>query len=139
MTPVRTRTFTTANAAAVANALANRFLIPLLNSSAGGRLGRRLAVIEYLGRRTGQHHQLVALYAAEGQTVRITVGMAEHKTWWRNFEAPHPLRLRLAGVDYKAVAHVVPDRHQMTVVAELVPPQAPATGNMSASHACRGV
>jgi hypothetical protein len=84
----RTRTFTTANAAATTNNLANRFLIPLLNSRAGGLLGHRLAVVEYAGRRTGQDHELVAMYVAEGHTVRFTVGMAEHKTWWRNFETP---------------------------------------------------
>ena len=122
MTPVRTRTFTTASAAAVMNGFANRFLIPLLNSKAGGRLGRRLAVLEYLGRRTGQPHRLVAIYVTEGRTVRITVGMAGHKTWRRNFETPHPVRLRLAGADHDALAHVVRDRDLVTVVAELMPP-----------------
>lgn len=122
MTPVRTRTLTAANAAALTNGLANRFLIPLLNSRAGARIGRRLAVLEYRGRRTGRHHRLVAIYGTEGQTVRITVGMAEHKTWWRNFETPHPLRLRLAGVDHAAFAHVVRYRDQVTVVAELMEP-----------------
>ncbi len=122
MTPVRTRAFTPANAAAAANGPANRLLIPLLHSTAGGRLGRRLATVEYVGRRTGQDHQLVATYATDGPTVRITVGMAEHKTWWRNFETPRPLRLRLAGVDHDAVAHVVREGDHVTVVAELTPP-----------------
>lgn len=121
MTPARTRTFTPANVAAAANGLANRVLIPLLHSTAGGRLGRRLAVLEYVGRRTGDHHQLVTMYASEGQAVRITVGMAEHKTWWRNFEDPRPLHLRLAGVDHDAVAHVVREGDQVMVLAELTP------------------
>ncbi|WP_426566213.1 hypothetical protein ACPPVT_06570 [Angustibacter sp. McL0619] len=119
MTSVRVRTFSVANAVAVMNGVANRFLIPLLHSSAGERLGRRFAVVEYLGRRTGQPHQLVALYVAEGRTVRIEVGMAESKTWWRNFEEPHPIRLRLEGADHDGVAHVVHDGDRVRVMTEL--------------------
>ncbi|OFE17185.1 hypothetical protein BA895_17125 [Humibacillus sp. DSM 29435] len=125
MTPVHTPTFSAANAAAVTNGLANRILIPLLCSTAGTRLGRRLAVLEYVGRRTGDHHQLVTMYASEGPTVQITVGMAQHKTWWRNFENPRPLQLRLAGVDHDAVAHVVHEGEHVMVVAELAPPADP--------------
>ena len=135
MKPIRTRTFTPANVAAVANRLANRCLIPLLNGTAGARLGRRLAVVEYSGRRTGQHHQLVAMYVTEGQAVRITVGMAEHKTWWRNFEDPRPLRLRLAGADHDAVAHVVRDHDQVMVLAELMPPPDLARHTVPTDHA----
>ncbi len=118
----RSRTLTPSTAAATPNGLANRFLIPLLNGPAGVRLGRRLAVLEYSGRRTGRHHRLVTMYAIDGPVVRITVGMAEHKTWWRNFEDPRPLRLRLAGVDHEALAHVVHDHDRVTVLAELTPP-----------------
>lgn len=122
MTPARTRTFTPANVTAVLNSLANQFLIPLLRSTAGGRLGRRLALVEYVGRRTGRHCQLVTMYAGEGQVVRITVGMAEHKTWWRNFEDPRPLQLRLAGVDHDAIARVVREGDKVVVLADLMPP-----------------
>ena len=127
MTPARSRTFSAASTAAVVNRLANRFLIPVLRSTAGTRLGHRLAVLEYLGRRTGDHHQLITMYAIEGSTVRIRVGLADHKTWWRNFETPRPLQLRLAGVDHDAVAHVVRDGRHVSVVAELTPPADPAT------------
>lgn len=104
---------------AAANASANRVLIPILESRAGRRLGRRLSVIDYAGRRTGQHHQLVTLYALDGRTVRIRVGMPEWKTWWRNFKQPHPLRLRLAGRDHDTTAHVVHEDDMVFVVARL--------------------
>lgn len=52
MTPARARTFTLANVAAVMSGLGNRFLIPLPHSTAGGPLGRWVAVVEYVGRRT---------------------------------------------------------------------------------------
>jgi hypothetical protein len=101
--------------------LANRVLIPVLKSGAGNRLGRRFAVVEYLGRRTGQRHALVTQYVTEGRTVRIRVGMAQHKTWWRNFEQAHAVRLRLAGVSHDASAHLVRDGDQVSVIAELQP------------------
>ena len=117
------------------NSLANRLLIPILSSSSGGPLGRRLALVDYLGRRTGQHHQLVAMYVIEGPTVQITVGMPEHKTWWRNFESPHPLQLRLAGVDHVAMALVVHDQGHVRVVVQLIPDQQQARAEAEAEAA----
>jgi hypothetical protein len=100
------------------NTVANRLLIPLLRSRAGRSLGRRIAVVEYLGRRSGQHHQLVTRYVKEGGTVRIEVGMSDRKTWWRNFKTEHPVRLRLAGQDYDITAHVERERNRVSVLAE---------------------
>lgn len=104
---------------ALANLTANRALIPILKSRAGRALGRRLAVVEYDGRRSGKSHQLVTLYATEGRVVHIRVGMAERKTWWRNFKEPHAVRLRLAGEDYDTTAHVVREGNLVSVVARL--------------------
>jgi hypothetical protein len=101
------------------NVVANRLLIPLLKSRAGRRLGRRIAVVEYLGRRSGQHHQLVTQYVIEGSTIRIEVGMPDRKTWWRNFITEYPVRLRLAGQDNDLVAHVIRESNRVSVVAEL--------------------
>jgi hypothetical protein len=91
----------------ITNKVANPVLIPLLRSRPGARLGRRLAVVEYVGRRTGRRHRLVTQYSMDGLTVRIPVGAADRKAWWRNFRQPTRLQLRLAGVDHDAVAHVV--------------------------------
>ncbi len=82
-------------------------------------MGRRLALVEYQGRRTGKHRQLVTQYTRNGRTVSIEVGMAERKTWWRNFQATQPLRLRLAGHDYDAMAHVVREGSAVHVIADL--------------------
>ncbi|MDQ1668306.1 MAG: hypothetical protein QOE40_367 [Actinomycetota bacterium] len=113
MTSMKTRRFF------MTNGVANRLVIPLLNSRAGGYLGRRLAVVEYLGRRTGQRHQLVTQYTLDGTTVRISVGMAERKTWWRNFQEPHAVRLRLAGVSRDATGRALRDGDHVSVIAEL--------------------
>lgn len=103
------------------NVVANRVVIPLLRSRAGRRLGERLAVVEYIGRRSGQRHRLVTQYVTDGRTVRIEVGMSERKTWWRNFRATHPVHLRLSGEDHDAMAHVEREGGRVCVVAELVP------------------
>lgn len=116
MSPARRRSFT------MMNLVANRVVIPVLRSRAGRRLGGRLAVVEYVGRRTGRRHRLVAQYATDGRTVRFMVGMAERKTWWRNFLSPHPVHLLLAGVDHDATAHVVRVGDSVSVVAELEGP-----------------
>jgi hypothetical protein len=131
MIRARTRTLSTANAAALTNRLANRLLIPLLDSTLGARLGRRLAVLDYVGRRTGRHHRLVVGYVAQGRTVRVTVGMAEHKTWWRNFATPHPLTLRLAGIDHHVFATAHHEGGRTYVIADLEftdHPEVPANG-----------
>ncbi len=116
MTPVPAST-----SVATTNGLANRVIIPLLHTTAGRRLGRRLAVVEYAGRRTGLRHQLIVLYRIEGPTVHIDVGKANRKTWWRTFESRHPLRLRLAGVDHDASALSVRDGRKVSVLADLDP------------------
>lgn len=116
----------------ITNVVANRVLIPVLRSRAGRRLGRRLAVVEYVGRRSGRRHRLVTQYLTDGRTVRIKVGMAEQKTWWRNFQAAHPVGLRLAGEDHDAMAHVERGGDRVCVVAELEPQ---AVGGRSASSA----
>ena len=101
------------------NVVANPILIPLLKSWLGRRLGRRLAVIEYVGRRSGDLHQLVTQYASTGTTICIQVGAADHKTWWRNFSTPHPVRLHLAGERHDATAHAVREDDRVTIVAVL--------------------
>jgi hypothetical protein len=89
---------------ALTNLVANRALIRILRSRLGRSLGRRFAVVEYLGHRSGKRHQLVTQYATDGRTVSIRVGMAERRTWWRNFDEAQPLRLRVAGEDFDTTA-----------------------------------
>jgi hypothetical protein len=98
------------------NAVANPLLITLLRGPLGHVLGRHLAVVDYVGRRTGRRHRLVAQYSVDGPTVRIHVGAADRKTWWRNFERPAPLSVRLAGIDHETTAHAV--SHGSDVVVE---------------------
>ena len=100
--------------------VANPILIRLLRSPLGARLGRRLAVVEYVGRRTGQRHQLITQYSLHGTTVHIGVGAADRKSWWRNFEQPARMRLRLAGEDHDAIARVVRGDEGVVLEASLL-------------------
>jgi hypothetical protein len=63
----------------------------------------------------------------------MQVGMADHKTWWRNFQSAHLVRLWLAGQDYVAMAHEVRDGENVCIVAELVgtPPRESRTPTYS--------
>jgi hypothetical protein len=105
----------------------NPILIPLLKSWPGRRLGRRLAVVEYVGRRSGDRHQLVAQYVQNSTTVRIRVGAADRKTWWRNFLTPQSMRLHLAGDSHEVTAHAMREGNRVTVVAVLNDPAAHPT------------
>jgi len=100
----------------ITNRVANPVLIPLLRSRLGAGLGRHLAVVEYVGRRTGQRHRLVTQYSLHGTKVHIEVGGADRKSWWRNFRSPAPVQLRLAGVDREGTAVAV--KHGEEVVLE---------------------
>ena len=81
----------------VTNHLANPILRPLLHSPAGHRLGRRLALIRYPGRRTGRMHELPVQYARDGARIWILPASPTDKTWWRNLRDGADVDLVLAG------------------------------------------
>ncbi|MCW2680292.1 MAG: hypothetical protein JWM62_1693 [Frankiales bacterium] len=102
------------------NAVANPLLVVLLKSRAGVVLGRRLAVVEYVGRRTGRTHQLVVLYRLDDGLARVQVGMPDRKQWWHNFTTPRAVTLHLAGHQHRTLAHAVRHEAAVEVVAEVV-------------------
>ncbi len=90
----------------VTNHVANPVLRAVLRSSLGRRWGRRLAVLRYRGRRTGEEHELVVQYARDGDRVWIMPAQPDRKQWWRNMRQPLPVDIRLAGHDEHGVAQV---------------------------------
>ena len=86
------------------NHLANPMLRPLLRGPLGRRWGRRLAVMRYRGRRTGQAHELVVQYVREGDRVWVMPGQPDRKRWWRNMREPLAVEMRLAGHDVRGTA-----------------------------------
>ena len=89
------------------NHVANPLLRPLLRGPLGGRWGRRLAVLRYRGRRTGETRELVVQYARDGDRVWILPGQPDRKRWWRNMREPVPVELWLAGHNVHGGARVV--------------------------------
>jgi F420H(2)-dependent quinone reductase len=90
----------------VTNHVANPVLRVLLRSSPGRRWGRRLAVLRYCGRRTGETHELVVQYVRDGDHVWIMPAQPDRKRWWRNMRQPLPVDIRLGGHDEHGVAQV---------------------------------
>jgi hypothetical protein len=89
------------------NRVANPVLGPLLRRRAGRLLGRKLALVRYPGRRTGEPHDVVVQYARAGDQIWIVPGHPEAKRWWRNFETPRHVEVWLAGAHSAAVASVL--------------------------------
>ena len=91
----------------VTNHLANPILRPLLRGPLGRPFGRRLAVLRYKGRRSGQQRELVVQYVRDGNRVWIVPGQPDRKRWWRNMLEPHTVELWLAGEHLSGVARVL--------------------------------
>ncbi|MFZ0625540.1 MAG: nitroreductase/quinone reductase family protein [Acidimicrobiia bacterium] len=68
-------------------------------------VGQGVALLTFTGRRSGKTYRIPVSYDREGDTV--TVISKQVRNWWRNFETPREVHIRLAGVDYvgKAEAH----------------------------------
>jgi hypothetical protein len=105
-------------ALAFTNRAINPAFMRLLRTSLGGRvLGRRLAVVEYTGRRSGAARGLVTLYECRGATVTVPIAAPIRKRWWRNFLEPTALRIHIAGISYDGTARALSD--PIRVVVEL--------------------
>ena len=96
--------------------LTNHVINPLLRRRLRGahshRMGRRLAVLGYRGRHTGQVHEVVVQFARDGARVWVMVGRPERKRWWRNLLEPALVDLRFAGRRASGVAQVISERGQ---------------------------
>jgi F420H(2)-dependent quinone reductase len=118
----------------VTNHLVNPILRRLLRGPTGHRLGRRLALIRYSGRRTGRIYELPVQYARRGNRIWILPGSPEHKTWWRNLRGGADVDLVMAGHDIHGHATVIDASRQpefaegLTVYLRAVPQATRALG-----------
>lgn len=104
----------------VTNRVANPLLRRVLRGRLGRRMGRRLAVLRYRGRRTGAVHELVVQYVRDGARVWVMVGEPERKRWWRNMIRPVLVDLVLAGHNVSGVARAIDTSGQPDEVARAV-------------------
>lgn len=79
----------------------NGCVLTLRSSRRWGRLvSRRLAVVTYLGRRSGRTFSTPVAYRRTADTVTIGVQFPDAKNWWRNFLGEGgPVSLNLDGVE----------------------------------------
>ncbi|BBY77463.1 hypothetical protein MPRF_43620 [Mycolicibacterium parafortuitum] len=88
----------------------------------GPLVRRRIVVIRYTGRRTGQVFETPVNYQRSGNRIVIRVLAPDNKTWWRNFTGDGaPLTLRnFDGADRTghAVAHR-DEQGRVTVIVTL--------------------
>jgi hypothetical protein len=89
------------------NQILNPIIKWVLRSRFGRRLGRRLALVTYQGRRTTARHEFVAMYARVGDVVWILPGQPEKKVWWKNFRSPGTVELLLAGELVRGTAKAI--------------------------------
>jgi hypothetical protein len=90
----------------VSTSLSSRCVGALLRSRAHRLLDGQLVLLTYRGRRSGDEHSVPVAYARDGDDVVLYAGHHETKQWWRNFEQPEHVRLRLRGAACAGVACV---------------------------------
>jgi len=69
-------------------------------------VGQGVALLSFTGRKTGQHYTIPVSYFREDDTVTVTTKRL--RNWWRNFESPAEVELRLAGHEYLGKAEARP-------------------------------
>jgi len=75
----------------------NPLLIALLHSPLHFLASAGLMTLAYEGRRSGRRVVIPVGYQREGDRIEVLVSKALRKKWWRNFEAPRGVELRVRG------------------------------------------
>lgn len=89
-----------ATSARLVRAINTRVAALTVSPTWGRLVSRRLVMVTYVGRRSGQTFSTPVAYRRRGDQIRISVWMPDAKTWWRNFAgAGGRLTLRLNGTD----------------------------------------
>jgi hypothetical protein len=94
------------------------------NPVTGPLVRRRLTVLHYTGRRSGRRFRTPVAYERTGDTVLISVGGADTKVWWRNFDDPdgRPLTIELGGVERPARATATRTGADVVITVTLAEP-----------------
>ena len=67
-------------------------------------VGQQVAILSFEGRRSGKTYEIPVSYQRQGDLVTIVTKRV--RKWWRNFETPLEVGLRLAGRDHRAKAQI---------------------------------
>ena len=63
-----------------------------------------LLLLTVTGRRTGRRYSIPVGYQRDGDDLVVMVSEARSKQWWRNYEEPAPIEMRLRGEQRSGVA-----------------------------------
>ena len=96
--------------------VANPIIRGLLRSRFHWVMSGRLALISYIGHRSGHRYTLpVAYHQLDGSIVAVT---PKGKTnWWRNFQHSQVCHVWLGGKEYKATGKIVTDSERESLLA----------------------
>ena len=67
-------------------------------------VGQGVALLTFSGHKSARSYTIPVSYYREGDTV--TVITKRVRNWWRNFETPAEVRLRLAGEEFDGIARI---------------------------------
>jgi hypothetical protein len=70
-------------------------------------IGQGVALFTFTGHKTGDRYQIPVSYQRDDDTVTIITKKV--RNWWRNFETPAEVELRLAGRVYSGKAEICRD------------------------------
>ena len=70
-------------------------------------VGQGVALLSFTGHKTGESYAIPVSYGREGD--KVTVITKRRRNWWRNFETPAEVGLRLAGSEYTGKAEIRTD------------------------------
>lgn len=85
----------------------NALVLAILRSPVHRLLSGLAVELRYTGRRSGRTYALPVQYARTGDRLVLWPQGADRKSWWRNFQSPRPVTVRLAGHGYRGTARVV--------------------------------
>jgi hypothetical protein len=85
----------------------NGLILAILRSPAHRLLSGMTIELRYTGRRSGREFALPVQYARDGERLLVAVQDHENKVWWRNFQTPQPIGVRLKGTLRRGTARVV--------------------------------
>lgn len=88
---------------------ANPFVRVVLESPLHRLMSGALVVLEVQGRKSGQRFRFPVMYARSANEVVVVAAWASKKRWWKNLVDRGEIGLRLAGVERRAEAEVIPD------------------------------
>lgn len=87
----------------------NRMALAVLSSPLHRMVSRSLMALTYEGRRSGKTYTLPLQYLLTRDGLVVWAGNGARKTWWRNFETPREVTVRLRGAEHLGKAEVVAD------------------------------